>query len=257
MSGHTCNWCNRTYREQFNFDRHFLCCQFLHRTRRQRNNEIDIENDPLPSQRDMYSLLQDLVLRVNTLEGENRRYKQLLTRKVNIIDWLNNNTPPPMIFSRWLSDIVFPFVKDNLNIVFQNDLLKGIMATLDSALASMDTDQIPLRAFSGRNTAFYIFDHNKQEAEPPRWYKLTSQEFDKYLAKIDHQFLVDFNRYWYCAFKERMEVDESYKDKYITYHKAILGGNRVSDEARYNKIRHLLFERIKRRISAVTEIDSD
>jgi hypothetical protein len=162
-----------------------------------------------------------------------------------------------MIFSRWLSDIVFPFVKDNLNIVFHQDLLKGIMVTLDSALASMDTDQIPLRAFSGRNTAFYIFDHNNQEAEPPRWYKLTNQEFDKYLAKIDHQFLVDFNRYWYCAFKERMEVDESYKDKYITYHKAILGGNRVSDEARYNKIRHLLFERIKRRISAVTEIDSD
>jgi hypothetical protein len=113
----------------------------------------------------MYSLLQDLVLRVNTLEEENRRYKQLLTRKVNIIDWLNNNTPPPMLFSRWLFDVVFPFVKDNLNMVFQNDLLKGIMATLDSALASMDTDQIPLRAFSGRNTAFYIFDNPNQGAD--------------------------------------------------------------------------------------------
>ena len=259
MSEYICRCCNKSFHQKFNFDRHFVCCDFFHKTLRQRNNEVDVETDTIPTMRDMYSLMQDLVVRVDKLEKENAKYRQIQNKKVNVADWLNTKAPPAIVFSRWIKDILFPYVKECLPIVFEVDLYNGVVAAFTKAIASMDESQIPFKAYDGRTINFYVFDHpkNQEEQDPPRWYKITSTEFDRYLAKIDHQFLVDFNRNWYCLNKHRMETEESFKDKYIAYHKAILGGDRLSDESRHSKIRHRLYENIRRRINAVTEIGTD
>jgi len=270
--GYKCKYCSKTYREKFNYDRHYLCCEFFHKSSRERNNEIDISNEQLPSQRDMYSLLQDMVLRIDKLEKENAKYRKIQNKKINLLEWLNkktNSEQPNIGFSEWIYDVLFPLIKDNLEIVFREDLLKGIIVTFQKAIGSIDEDhKLPICSFdSNKFVLFYVFDkpknlmnyHPNQEIEEndetPRWIKISNMDFDRYLSKIDHQFLVDFNRHWYCIHKNKMETDESFKDKYINYHKAILGGDRMSDETRYNKIRHWVYEKIKKRVNTISEID--
>jgi hypothetical protein len=267
-NGYKCQYCSKIYREKFNYDRHYLCCEFFHKSSRERNNEIDISNEQLPSQRDMYLLIQDMVLRIDKLEKENARYRKIQNKKINLLDWLNKESSekPIITFSNWIYNNLFPHIKDNLEIVFNIDLLKGIVLSFDKAIEKND-EKLPICAVDNDNKTMnlYIFEkpslfkHPNQEfdseKELPRWVKLSNAEFDKFLIKIDHQFLVDFNRHWYCVNKNKMETDESFKDKYIHYHKAILGGDRMSDETRYNKIRHYLYEKIKQRINSVSEIE--
>jgi hypothetical protein len=265
--GYICGSCNKNYKEKFNFDRHKLCCEFFHKTQRERHNEIDISNDSLPTQREMYTLMQDLVLRIDKLEKENAKYRQMHNKKINIIDWLNTKTAPPSIlFSKWVIEHVFSHVKDNLDVVFSCDLMTGVLKTFEKTIESTNetiNKELPIRAIEGKNVSFYIFDYpiksqNQKEGAidvQPRWFKISNSDFDRYLAKLDHQFLVDFNRHWFSVHKEKVETDESYKDKYINYYKAILGGDRMSDETRYNKIRHKLHEKIKKRINSITEIN--
>jgi hypothetical protein len=250
--GYRCQNCNKTYREKFNYDRHFLCCDFFHKSCRERKNEIDIENDHLPDPRQMYSLIQDMVLRIDKLEKENKKYRNMQKNKINIIDWLNAKTSkPPILFSKWIAETVFPNIKENLETVFTTDLMTGILKSFDKAIEMTKESDLPICTFDIKNLTFYVFD-NQPGQEIPSWFKISNTDFENYLAKIDHQFLVDFNKNWYVINKDKMETDESFKDKYICYHKSILGGDRMSDQTRYNKIRHKLYEKLKKTINPIT-----
>ena len=87
MSTYDCQYCNRNYKEKFNYDRHLLCCEFLFKSRREQNHEIDLLG-PIPSQREMYQLIQHMSVRIDKLEKENIRLRQVNTRKYNILEQL-------------------------------------------------------------------------------------------------------------------------------------------------------------------------
>jgi hypothetical protein len=151
MNGYKCQYCSKTYREKFNYQRHYLCCEFFHKSSRERNNEIDISNVQLPSHRDMYLLIQDMVLRINKLEKENATYRKIQNKKINLLEWLNKESSekPIITFSNWIYNNVFPLIKDNLEIVFNRDLFKGILSTFDKAFKT--DEKLPICAFDNDN----------------------------------------------------------------------------------------------------------
>jgi hypothetical protein len=50
--GYQCCFCKREYKEKYNYERHYVCCEFLCKTRRQQINEID-SIEKIPSQKEM------------------------------------------------------------------------------------------------------------------------------------------------------------------------------------------------------------
>ena len=258
-SGYDCKFCVRNFKEKFNYDRHILCCEFLHKSVRERNNEVEII-ESLPTQIQMYKLIQELAIRINRLEKDNRKLLQSQKRKINILDWLNENKKQPsIIFSAWLSGIVYQNIVNQLEIVFQDDLTKGIIRLFDNVISDSDSDKIPICAFDNKPNVFYIYDFRNQQMtdtdsgdNTPIWMVLSVSEFNMILKRICHRFLVEFKKNWYDNHKHMIDNDETYKDKYIIYYKNILGGDQ-NDETRSQKIRTWLYSRLKTNIQSIIE----
>lgn len=248
-NGYSCKYCTRQYIEKFNYDRHIVCCEFFHKSNRERNEDIDL-SDTLPTQREMYQLMQDLVIRVNKLEKENAKLKQVQKRKFNILDRLNDplcTVTQSTTLSKWITNIVLPDVHKHLNTVFHSDLLSGINGLFEQVLSAADLETIPICAFDNIANTFYAFQSANGD-DDPKWTKLSPSDLNKQLHIVAHRFAVDFKTHWYEVNKDKMETDESYKDKYINYYKNILGGDRMSDETRYQRVRQKIYSLIKQSV---------
>jgi hypothetical protein len=108
---------------------------------------------------------------------------------------------------------------------------------------------LPIRCFNKKVNTFYVYENNS-------WKQILNSEFDKDLNKVCNQFIIDFKNNWYLVHCEKMETDERYKDMYINYYKKILGGDdKMSDDARFQKLRHYLYDIMKEDIKSVVEYD--
>jgi hypothetical protein len=253
MSTYDCQYCNRNYKEKFNYDRHLLCCEFLFKSRREQNHEIDLLG-PIPSQREMYQLIQYMSVRIDKLEKENIRLRQVNTRKYNILEQLNsedNITKMNITFSEWIKKHILPEVHNSLQKVYSNDLLEGLKDVILRAINKFDLQVIPIRTFEN-STSFYIFNRDKDDNNSKKWMKILLVDLDKYLRRISNQFLYDFKEYWYDKHSDLIETTEKYNDLYLNYHGKILGGN-TSEDTLFQKLRKHIFINVKHTTKSVIE----
>jgi len=254
--GYQCNFCKREYKEKFNYDRHKVCCEFLCKSRREQLNEID-KIEKLPSQKEMYMLIQELALRNEKLEKEIAKLKHVQKQKINILEWLNSpnssKTNPNIYFMDWILKVVFPEIQNILEIVYKTNLSTGMIKLFQNVLNTDNLNTFPIRAYENKSNTFYIFQEKGDSFE---WRILSTDEFDKLLSKIYHQFVVQFKHNWFIPNEEKIENDENYKDMYINYYQSILGGNeRITDESRNQKTRQYIYSIIKQNIKSVIEYD--
>ena len=253
--GYQCCFCKREYKEKFNYDRHKVCCEFLCKSRREQLNELD-QIEKLPTQKEMYMLIQELALRNEKLEKEIAKLKQVQKQKINILEWLNspnNSNNPNIYFNEWILKVVFPEIPNILETVYETNLSTGLMNLFQNIIKTDGLNQLPIRAYENKPNMFYIFQEKEGGFE---WKILTNDEFNKILSKICHQFIVQFKNNWFIPNQEKIEHYENYKDMYVNYYKSILGGNeRISDESRNQKIRQFIYSIIKQNIKSIVEYD--
>ena len=261
--GFSCSICNKKYRQKINYDRHKYYCEFLSKTKKEKNNELDVSQEDTPSLLDLYKLFQDFALRTETrmdnLEKQMAKIAQLQKRKINILDWLNGEAQkkPEITFSTWMNQQIIPVVSNHLESVFQNDLLTGITQLFETAISSTDVLLLPICCFENKPNNIYIYKKaNSDVTDTERvWVHIMNSDFDTYLSILSNQFLVDFNKNWFSKYKEKIEVDEKYKEMYILYYKNVLGGDRMTEESRNHRIRQHLFRLLKRSVKTITEFD--
>jgi len=241
MCNYQCKYCSREYKEKFNRDRHSQTCEFLCKTRREQDNEID-SFEKLPTQREMFSLIQELSIRIDKLEKDNAKLKNSvkIREKRNFCDILSEIPRPIILIDEWITNVL-ESVENKLEIVFKNDLHTGILSLIEDNL-----DSIPLRAYDINDKMFYTYDK-----ESCGWQLFEKIEFNKILARISHRFLVEFNRCWCIVNKEKIEKSEDFQKIYMDYYLRILGGNKLSDEIRFKKIRHGVYGMIKKNIRSL------
>lgn len=254
--GYQCCFCKREYKEKFNYDRHKVCCEFLCKSRREQLNDVDsLEN--IPTQKEMYMLIQELALRNEKLEKEIVKLKQVQKQKINILEWLNSpnsiKTNPKIFFKNWILKVVFPEIKNVLETVYQTNLSTGLLKLFQNLIKTDNLNTLPIRAYENKPNTFYIFQEKLDVFE---WKILTSDEFNNILSKICHQFIVQFKYNWFIPNQEKIENDENYKDMYINYYQSILGGNEsISEDSRIQKTRQYIYSLIKQKIKSITEYD--
>ncbi len=239
---HNCKFCGREYKEKFNHDRHAQTCEFLSKTRREQDNEID-SFEKLPNQKEMFLLIQELSIRITKLEKENSQLKGSIKRKLKFNDILNHNVKPEFQYKMW-SDMLLDSVNKYLNTVYNNDLLSATNELFNHFI-DVYNEKLPIRAYDIKPNTFYIYDQDGT------WTHISNSDFDKMLARISHRFLVEFNSCWCIVNREKIETMDNYKEMYINYYRKILGGERVSDESRYSRIRNHIYGKIKRNIKSV------
>jgi len=252
--GYQCCFCKREYKEKFNYDRHTVCCEFLCKTRREQRLEIDAI-DRLPTHKEMYLLIQELALRNEKLEKEIAKLRHVQKQKLNIVDWLNSpnsaKTNPTIVFTEWISSVVYKKIPDVLEVVYQNNLTVGMTKLFENLL---DQEKIPIRAFETKNNTFYVFEKNADGESV--WKMLSNAELNAVFEKISHQFIVQFKNNWFIPNQNRVENEEAYKDLYINYYQRILGGNeRISEDGRHHKLKLFVYSKLKQNIKQIIEYD--
>ena len=259
MSGYTCNFCSRNYKEKFNYERHYSFCEFINKSNREQNNVLETA-DTLPTQLQMYRWMQELAVRVTKLEKENAKLKQVQRQKIDIVNWLNQSIKPDITFHEWIIQYVFKMIPDVLDIVYKNNLLTGFNHLFEKAFNKITMEKSPIRAFDNKPNTFYIYSkvlsETNQENKENQWTMILNSDFDKYLNQIANHFIVQFRNCWFLVNEEKIETEEAYKDMYVNYYQKILGGDcKMTDEVRYQRVRQTFYNHIKQNIKQIVEYD--
>ena len=252
---YNCDFCNKQYKLKSHFDKHMLLCSIKSKTvdERKRENEI-IELTPPPHQ--MYELIKQLIHKNDLLERKVEKLSAWVNntkKKVNVIDWMNENQTIGINFGDWLNSI--EITKEDMELVFNYNFLEGIrfiiqrlvgdaQATSVIQAPGQTQTQIPVKAFDQKEGIIYIFENG--------WTIMTPELFEKFFGRIAKGLLTqlkgwqDINRHRIC--------DNGFTEVYIDNVKKIMGGD-LTREQQYTRVKKMLYNHVKINLKNVIQYD--
>lgn len=239
-----CINCNRQFRFKDLYDQHAITCDFLFKSRKEKDRETDAF-ERLPTSQEQFKLIQNLYLQISKLEKEvdSMRGQVIIRKRKEIIDFLQSksNPIPQMTFLEWSKTIIVS--NEMLETVFSKTLNEGIRMCI-SVFVSIESP--PIRAFNQKKSTIYVYErvNNEGELEKSSWRVLSSDEFDRWIDRIMHKFLQVFVA-WQLENMKRLNSNEEQKDKNLEYMQKI-NGNGQTDDRRKNELRKWFYETFKK-----------
>ena len=248
-----CKYCNKYFHFKDLYDQHEIACEFMFRSKRQKDREDDYI-EKLPTAQEQFKIIQYLTLTVKRLEQDVSRLKiNAGTRKRKVVlDFLNNpiNPKPHILFEQWFKNIVIEEI--DLQYVFNGDINNGIMNVLTRYLKfNRDT---PICSFKQKDNSIYIWttDFNNSEINKPIWVLLDPKIYQKWVQDINHKILGIFCK-WKSNNEALIQSNDVEKEKYILYMHKIHG----LDENNEKKRRSILHKWIYNELSRDIEFENE
>jgi hypothetical protein len=246
-----CIHCGKSYVKRANLDNHVIICELLHN---RRNTSLVIEDDeePLPSQRKMFHMLIELGQKYNKLEEKVEELNKWVVKKkkkINILEWLNDNNTPNVLFDSIIDKIVVN--EDDIKNLFEspfNDVLNDIFSR---TIYNFNENENPMFAFVQKTNVFYIYeliDNNKK-----MWVELSKEKLIKFLNKVHTKILKAF-----CDFKNERIQEIRASDNYsIKCDKTMIKIMSVEfkQESILSKVRSMMFAKMKTDMKALIEFE--
>ena len=190
----------------------------------------------------LLTMIKSLSERVDSLERENSELKKLTGKdRSSLIKKITNNLDsldiPQVSFEQWTENTL-ALVESQLDIVFQNDLLSGINSVINHSI-DQNTNP-PIVVFDRKPNNYYCYDGD-------RWKPFEISDLNHFIGRIAYRFLVEFKNSWYTPNIKNIKEKDEYKTMYNSYYMNILGGDRMTDESRNQRIRHKLYLLIKQK----------
>lgn len=242
-----CLYCNKTYKVKQNHDRHYLVCDLLYKTVRERANE---EQGALPSQQVMYNALIDLTGKYSLLEkkvDELMKWTESQKRKLNILDWLNEKYPNALVFSEWLLGGV-QVERNQLEVVFKSDYINGMVKLIEYNLLADNLSS--LRAFDQKENILFIFCRDDNNGK--KWKVMDTQEFITLINVMNKKLMGEFIT-WQKENKERM-YEEEFSTIYASNVQKLMCAS-LSQEQIHSRIKRELYKTIKMNLKNIIEYE--
>ena len=215
----------------------------------------------------LYGLIIQLQKEVATLTQQVKDMKKHEIQRINIQFWLNNHCTDPLprqTFYEWRKSALFHPTDNQLQLVFQYNIKKGIQECIRNLLETENPASFPIRAFDKQRHVFYIYEYPPQpqpqenpqqdpeeEEDPePAWRKMTKEDFHDWLERIAHKFGLKFEE-WEKINEEWLEneTNNQERDKYL---KKIL---QEIETIEPQTIRCWLYDELKRPLTRIVELD--
>lgn len=271
MTEYICEYCSKIYIRKKPFTHHKLMCELSYKnSKREEKYYREIEETTvsnIPSQRELYEIIITLNNKYDKLQSDYdmlKRYVYDKKRKIEIIDWLNQNSCLEIGFYELFLNIKLS--EEDLNIVFEKDYINGIVEIIlkfiDGKKNSLKNGEIPLKAFVQKEGILYIYscvdnvsglDNDSIEADVMDvigeidgskycWKIMSSELIDKFIKVISVQLLVLFKQ-WHVKNEQLMDTDK-FNELYIKNLKCVMGG-KFKDFEKNIKIRNYLYRNIR------------
>jgi len=245
MSDYSCKYCNKQFNTKYYLDRHLFLCEFVHKSKTEKQREIEPNILSLTGAQ-MNRVLTNIMCRLGNLESDNRKLKEevrLLKRKqkIHLEQFLNSESGPvpTQTLREWIKNL--PLTTIHLEIVFKTDLLTAMQTCIREAMESMDIDGIPCCAFIQKQFMLYSYDIREKSASPI-WGILVKDELFSLLNVLASRFLQLFLRY---SNEPSPAYANIWYENEMIYSRKVMG-KESCETTRANCIKEFLYNTLKR-----------
>ena len=217
-----CNYCFKEYSRKSFYNKHVLCCEILHTTKRE--NEITQEEQENPSISQLYTIIKELNHNYNQLKNEMEEMKRHVyktKKKKYIVEWLNENKKIDMDIDNYLDNIHI-----DISMVLNNNFNKIFELLFDK------DKNIPICCFDQNKNAVFIYLDNK-------WEICSTEKFKDIIDTLNMRIL-----------------------RLITEHRLNGSGDYcnivkqlMSNKIDYNSIKKKLFQHLKTNVTNIVEYE--
>lgn len=235
--GYQCPYCKRGYKEKFNISNHISICRFIQLSRREQTNEVEQINEELPTQHELFRIIQNLSLRIDKLEKDNTKLKYH-NKKPNMIELLNTRTPPISVFKDWVNNFILPKVGKYMEVLYKQNLIESISLLIEEVIGEKNKEDVyPICSFSNKPLIIYVYRENIKGKI--LWEQMTNQEFEQLIKQITARYLCEFLKGWYAKHETLILENETYYEIYINYYQ------KISNEDNYSKFKKRIYTILK------------
>ena len=229
-----CSHCDKKYKVLKNLEKHMLLCKYKN------NNEYQY---CLPSKQELYTIIVTMAKKIDKMEKEIETLNRITinkNKKVNVIDWLNENIKP-LDFDKWKNsiEVLYKDFEEAINTTQIQTIVNIIRRHIDSIASSAS---YPIKCFDKHKDCIYIY-------KEPAWRKMDMEDIYKLRGLIEGK-LREHIKTWEKNNEHRNETDE-YSDEFIN----IIGkisGNFLSYQELGRKFKSKLFAELKCNFTRVT-----
>ena len=239
MSPFDCPFCGRSFKYLDVYRHHKLTCEYLSnenkkKSRKETNaptagvsaaselaRECDLFEVDMPSMQEMFKYCQHLAVQCDKLKRDVEVLKQAEVRvsrkrKIDRIRDKSANPDPVMPFEEWIRKENICIDDEMMAEVWRDSLLSGM-----KRFVKQESDKhgrnLPIRCFSTDATpvVFYIYtlppppltsSAAHEEPRGPHWRVMSSEEWKRWIEKLEHRFLQEYLELSSVESSHRMQV---------------------------------------------------
>lgn len=256
---YTCGSCRRGYQRKIYYNRHVAICELMCKSVKERRLENE-EEDDTPNVRVLYDVILELVNKMSQMEqkmNELTKWADLKKKKINIVDWLNEQQRKGGVgggvdgagvisLDKFISQIAVE--RKHLEYLFQHDYTSGIVNVLQEMLPlEHDKNNInannTIKAFDQKTNILFAYDNDV-------WAVLPQLKLQQIVNLVVKKLLDEFIK-WQNENVDRMENDD-FAIKYSSNVKKMMGGG-LEREQVYLKVKLDLYKYLKIHVKNITE----
>ena len=247
-----CIHCGKSYKKRTNMEKHSVVCELLQLSKKKTTatKEEDEELVPLPSQQKMFQMLIELGQKYNKLEEKVEEINKWVVKKkkkINVIEWLNSNVVPSLVFDK-LIDII-KIDDSDVEYLMENSFLDTMNLVLSRFVyfKEGESDFMPLFAFVQKVNIFYAF------VEDGGWMELSKDKLSLFLMRVQMKISKAFHE-WKKQRANQIRDDESFA---ILCDKTLIKimGNEFKQDSTFGKMRAVMYNKMKTDMKAMVEYE--
>lgn len=248
---HPCKYCGKSYTRKTSHERHEILCEIINQNKSQTKHEEiceEQENTSIPSTKKLYKIIQELAIKYKNMEhrlNDMQKWVDKKKKKLNVIQWLNNNIEPTTNIQSWIQSI--QVTEEHIEILIEHNMIKTINAILKNNLSSSSQNQL----YCVIQKANLFYSYNSKE---DKWKHFSTEEFIIMLKRIHSKILAALCE-WYDKNVEKINQSDKMQILYNKTMIKLMGANFTQESQILSKIRSELYNHLKTDFTNLIEYD--
>ena len=226
-----CPSCFKTLKKKECYEKHIFQCQRLHE-----------ENTPTSYQ--LYEMIKSLTEKYNSVQNELenlKRNNQIQNKKINVLEWLDKQNKPPIVWSKYINDMKITL--SNLELIFKKGLIDGVFDILIQYLHSFEYSEV-IKCFEQKKYIIYVFEE--------QWNIMNNKAFENIFKIIYQKILTSFEEY--RIVNESKMNDDNFQVEFNNNFMTILCVH-IPFESKCVRIKNKLFNELKENFTSIIEFE--
>lgn len=228
---YSCHYCNKEYTRKMYYDRHLVCCQMIHMSKREKQLDIQ-ENYDTPSTRDLYLIIQELSSKCIRFEKKIKELENTIYSNSTNIQPLNvlnsheelEKVDNNIVYDEWINSLIV--TEEHLQTVFERNIIEAYKDIILNK--SIKTKEVFCSSRIKQNEIYVLTYKNKVK----EWVKYTREDINQIEYCLTKKLMEKF-REWEAKNRERLFSD-TYSMNYQNNLNKIMGGKLSRDMIKKN-----------------------